>query len=373
MVTAEQSAAAWSALQSAKERSQTASPVERDLISALMHRHASAYEPERRHLDEAYADAMRELWLKYPHDADIGALFAESLMDLWPWSLWTPEGNMAEDTAEVVATLEKVLGIDANHPMALHLYVHALEASPNPERAALAAERLRNLQPALGHMVHMPSHIDVRLGNWQRAIEANERAIAADAAYRAVVPDQNFFRIYMAHNHHMLAFAAMMQGQNKRATDAINQMLQEIPAEWLEKNAMFVDGMFAMPYEMHLRFGRWDEMLSEPEPIDKLPLARTFRHFARGVSYAAKKQTKEARMEQVVFRNLKVAVPEEAMFAMNPAAKVFAVAEAMLEGEILYREGKSMKLSVLSAKQSNLRNSYVTSNRQIGSSQFDTF
>jgi tetratricopeptide (TPR) repeat protein len=236
--------------------------------------------------------------------------------------------------------LETVLGLQPDHPLALHLYIHAVEASPTPARAALAAERLRDLQPGLGHLVHMPSHIDVRLGHWQRAIEANEKAICADAVYRARSPEQDFFRLYMAHNHHMLAFAAMMQGQNQRATCAIKQMLSEIPDSWLEKNALLVDGLYSMPFEMHIRFGRWDAILNEPEPPEVLPIARALRRFARGVAYAAKKQVAEARAEQRAFQDAKSAIPEEAMFVMNPANNVLAIAEAMLEGEILYREGK---------------------------------
>jgi tetratricopeptide (TPR) repeat protein len=189
-------------------------------------------------------------------------------------------------------------------------------------------------------MVHMPSHIDVRLGQWQQAIAANEKATAAETAYRDRSPQQDFYRIYMAHNHHMLAFAAMMQGESARSTRVIRQMLAEIPDKWRKANAPFVDGMFSMPYELHLRFGRWDEMLAEPEPGEHFPITGTMRHFARGVAYAAKKDVHEARAEQQVFRAAKDALPEEAMFVQNPAAAVFAVADKVLEGEILYREGK---------------------------------
>jgi tetratricopeptide (TPR) repeat protein len=314
--------------------------VEQALIAALESRYANPQPDDRRPLDVAYAAAMRGVWKRYPQDADVGALFAESLMDLWPWDLWTGNGQMREDTAEILQTLERVLALNPQHPLALHLYVHALEASPHPERAALAAATLRDLQPGLGHMVHMPSHIDVRLGNWQQAIEANEKAIAADAKYRALSPEQDFFRTYMAHNHHMLAFAAMMQGQNKVATDAINQMLQEIPEAWREKNAAMVDGMFSMPYEMHIRFGRWNEILAEPEPPESLPITRAFRHYARGVAFAAMNQAGEARREQARFRELVALIPEQAMFVMNPASRVFQVADSMLEGEILYRESQ---------------------------------
>lgn len=330
---------AMAALATAKTLAAQGTPLEQDLIAALATRYAIPAPEDRQPLDLAYAEAMRAVWQKYPHQADVGALFAESLMDLWPWNLWSPTGEPRADTAEVLATLEAVLKLNPQHPLALHLYVHAMEASPTPEKAAVAANTLRTLQPGLGHIVHMPSHIDVRLGDWQQAIEANEKAIAADARYRALSPDQDFYRIYMAHNHHMLAFAAMMLGQSQRATAAIQQMLDEMPASWLENNAPFVDGMFSMPYELHLRFGRWEAMLNEPEPHEHFPITRTLRHYGRGVAYAALKDVDAARAEQQRFLAAKAALPAEAMFVQNSAADVLAIAEQVLEGEILYRAG----------------------------------
>jgi len=332
--------AAWKALSRARELAPQASPVEKALIDALGNRYANPQPEDRMPLDEAYAAAMRKVWEQYPGDADIGALFAESMMDLRPWDLWTHDGKPQPGTDEVLKTLETVIERSPRHPLALHLYIHAVEASPHPEKAAVAADRLRDLQPALGHMVHMPSHIDVRLGHWQRAVDANEKAIVADSAYRQRVPEQGFFRFYMAHNHHMLAFAAMMQGREKRSTLAIRQMIDEIPADWLKENAALADGISSMPYEMHLRFGRWDAMLAEPEPPDYLPIARTLRHFARGVAFAAKDQVSEAKNEQREFLAARAKVPEDAVFVLNTAAAVFDIAEKMLEGEILYREGK---------------------------------
>lgn len=332
--------AAWEALEQAQKLSASATPVERKLIAALSKRYANPQPEDRRPLDEAYAEAMRKVWEQYPEDADIGALFAEALMDLQPWNQWTLEGAANAGTQEVLQTLEQVLKLDPRHPLALHLYVHAVEASPFPEKAVAAADRLRDLQPGLGHMVHMPSHIDVRLGKWQQAIEANEKAIAADANYRKAQPEQDFYRNYMAHNYHMLAFAAMMQGQRARSTQAIRTMLAEMPADWKQQNAMFVDGMHAMPYELALRFGQWDHLLAEPEPAEHFPVARAVRLYARGVAFAAKQQVAEARAEQGKFRAAKNALPTEAMFVLNTAADVLAIADRMLEGEILYREGK---------------------------------
>ena len=340
LVNPDDAEAASQALTAARAAMSRATPVEQALIQAQSVRFQIPPPEDRRPLDVAYAEAMRQVWQQYPQDADVGALFAESLMDLWPWNLWSVAGEPQADTAEVVATLETVLARSPQHPLALHLYIHTMEASPYPEKAREAADWLRTLQPGLGHMVHMPSHIDVRLGHWQAAIEANELAIVADARYRERVPDQDFYRLYMAHNHHMLAFAAMMQGQQGRATAAIQQMLAEMPEPWVEQNAPFVDAVFAMPYELHLRFGRWEAMLAEPEPRANFPIARTVRRYARGVAYAAQGRLTEARVEQQAFREAKSALPKEAMFVQNSAELVLGIADKMLAGEILYREGQ---------------------------------
>jgi tetratricopeptide (TPR) repeat protein len=189
----------------------------------------------------------------------------------------------------------------------------------------------------------MPSHIDLRLGQWQKAVEANERAIATDAEYRKKAPQQDFFRIYMAHNRHMLAFAAMMQGESKRALDAVRAMLVEIPEDWLAKegNAAIVDGYYAMPIEVLVRFGRWEDVLKEPEPAERFPVARAMHHAARGVAHAALGKPAAAREDQTAFRTAVSRVPKEAMFGNNKAADILAVAEALLEGETLVAEGKA--------------------------------
>ena len=216
LVPPERAKAAWSALARAREHAKGGTEIEQALIEALTRRYADPQPEDRRPLDEAYAAAMREVYKRFPKDADVGAIFAESLMDLRPWDLWSADGKPRPETPEVVETLEAVLKHSPDHPLALHLYIHAVEASPEPGKSAAAADRLRKLAPGLGHLVHMPSHIDLRLGQWQKAVEANERAIQADTDYRKKAPQQDFFRIYMAHNRHMLAFAAMMQGESRR-------------------------------------------------------------------------------------------------------------------------------------------------------------
>src|ERR1051325_7612857 len=184
---------AWKELQLAQAYPSQISPVERDLVEALSHRYANPQPEDRAALDQAYADAMRKVWQAHRDDPEAGVLFAEAMMDLRPWNQWTPEGEPNPGTDEVLATLDAVLKLSPKHPFANHLYIHAVEASPHPERATAAADRLRGLQPGLAHNVHMPSHIDIRTGHWQRAIETNEKAVAAAARYHTIAgPPKGF-------------------------------------------------------------------------------------------------------------------------------------------------------------------------------------
>jgi tetratricopeptide (TPR) repeat protein len=338
----EKAKAAWKALESARAKAKAESEANRALVEALASRYADPLPKETRPLEEAYAKAMKAVWGKFPKDADIGALYAESLMNLRPWDLWTIDGKPQPETPEILKALQAVVELDPKHPLANHLYIHACEASPHPEKADAAADRLRDLQPALGHMVHMPSHIDVRRGRWQAAIEANERAITADRNYAKTVPEQGFYRMYMAHNHHMLAFAAMMQGESKRALTAVRAMLADVPKDWvaLPENAAIADGFVAAPLEVMKRFGQWDEILKEPAPPEIFPIARAMRHHVRAIAYAAKGETAKAREEQKAFREAAQKPAKDATFGNNKATDLFAVGEDMLEGEILVREGK---------------------------------
>jgi tetratricopeptide (TPR) repeat protein len=333
--------AAWKALIRARELAAKATPVERKLIEALTGRYVQPQPTDRKPLDEAYAEAMRKVWEAHPDDADIGALTAEALMDLRPWDQWTLDGKPQPGTDDVLRTLDAVLTRSPQHPLALHLLIHAVEASSHPERGDAAADRLRDLEPGLGHLVHMSSHIDVRRGRWQQAIIANQKAIAADKAYRQTVPNQGFYRVYMAHNHHMLAYAAMMQGKSKQATETIQEMLAGMPEDFIKQSAPMIDGFFALPYEMHMRFGRWDAMLAEPKPRDCFPITTALWRFSRSVALAAKNHLDKARAEQSAFLAAVKAVPKDAISGKNAAHDILGVADKMLAGEILYREGKS--------------------------------
>jgi len=319
----------------------TARKADQALIRATMVRYRVPQPKDRGPLNVAFAKAMRKVWAKFPNDDDVGAIFAESMMDLRPWDLWRPDGQPQPGTPEVVRALERVIFLNKNNPLGLHLYIHAVEASRQPEKARWAADRLRELQPGLGHNVHMPSHIDVRLGDWKKAIISNEKAILADNAYRAKRPDQFVYRVYMAHNGHMLALAAMMTGQGEKATEAIDNMCAAMPEDFKKAAAPIVDGFFAMPFEVRKRFGKWDDVLALPALPDYFPLSNTLRHEARAVAYAAKGMTQEARAEQAMFYQARKKIAPEAGFGNNKAWDIIRVATGLMNGEILLAEGKS--------------------------------
>ena len=333
---------AWKELQLAQQNAGKASPVEQALIEALSHRYANPQPEDRKPLDQAYADAMREVWKTYPNDPDVGALFAEAMMDLRPWDQWTLEGQPNPGTDEILATLDAVLKLNPKHPFANHLYIHAVEASPHPERADAAANRLRNLQPGLAHNVHMPSHIDIRRGRWQQAIETNVKAVDADQRYRKIMgPPTGLLPMYAAHNRHMLAYAAMMTGQRELAMKHVRAMVAEFPAAFAEENPTIEDGYVAVPLEVLVRFGRWDEILAEPANYpENMLFSRAFHHAARATAFAARGDTASARKEQALFLERTKVVPKETQLGNNMAGPVLSLAAHMVEGEILVAEGK---------------------------------
>jgi tetratricopeptide (TPR) repeat protein len=333
---------AWKELQLAQQSAGKASLVEQALIEALGHRYTNPQPEDRKPLDQAYADAMREVWKTYPNDQDVGALFAEAMMDLRPWDQWTLEGQPNPGTDEILATLDAVLKLNPKHPFANHLYIHAVEASPHPERADAAANRLRNLQPGLAHNVHMPSHVDIRRGRWQQAIETNVKAVAADRAFRKIMgPPTGLLPVYVAHNRHMLAFAAMMTGQRELAMKHVRAMVAEIPAAFAKENPTIADGYVAVPLEVLVRFGRWNEILTEPANYpENMLFSRAFHHAARATAYAAKGDTNNARKEQDLFLEGAKVVPKETQLGNNMAGPILSLATHMVEGEILVAERK---------------------------------
>lgn len=340
--------AAWDALTQARAHAGRATPLEQALIGALGARYADPAKGPvpmdpvgRAPLDAAYAEAMGGVHRAFPGLVDVEVLYAEALMDLRPWDLWSLDGQPRPETPRILELLESALRRDPSHPGANHYFIHAVEASPFPERASAAAERLRTLAPDSGHLVHMPAHIDVRMGRWNLAADQNAAAESVHAAYLRRSPRQGFYRSYMFHNTHFRAFACMMAGRKAEAIEAARGMNEGIPAEFYADFATVVDAYAAIEVEALLRFGEWDALLSMPRPRADLPICRAMWRFTRAAALAAKGECAAARVEQRLFREDVAAVPVGAMMAINPAEKVLRIADTMLEGEILFREGRA--------------------------------
>ena len=334
------SLAAYEAAQRALECIERGTPVEQSLVRAVAERYAFPVPAERKHLDQAYADAMERAWRRHPGDADVGALFAESLMNLQPWDLWTHAGEPKGRTLEIVAVLERTLELDPAHPGANHFYIHTVEASRSPERAVAAADRLVDLVPGAGHLVHMPSHVFVRVGRYGDAADANERAIAADLAYFEKAPPPDFYSIYFLHNVHFLAYAAMMEARPTRALEAAASIERDVPADFLRDYVQYADGLVSTGLHVQIRFGMWEEILAVPEPNEWQFLSRAMRHYARGVALSALGRTEEASAELARFDEIAARVPEHWMVGNNPSGEVLPIARGMLVGELRFREGQ---------------------------------
>jgi tetratricopeptide (TPR) repeat protein len=315
------------------------SGVERDLIEALSQRYVWPAPEDRTEHNQAYADAMREVWAKNPKDADVGALFAEAQMDLRPWDLWLPDGTPQPGALEIAALLEEVLDLAPMHPGANHFYIHTVEASLHPEKAVPSADRLRDLVPGAGHLVHMPGHIDIRLGHYDSAIKANQKGIAADLAYVEATGRGGFYTLYRAHNYHFLAYAAMFDGRRELAMSAARDMIDQIPLELVRLYPDFLDAFLSVPVHVMVRFGMWEEILEEPEPPADLFGSVAFWHYGRTVALSSLGRVEEAAGEWEALQQAAAEVPESRLWGNNPLNDVLKIGLLMAEGEYEYRRG----------------------------------
>jgi len=339
-MTEKRSTAAWAALQKALEHIDKTTPAERALIEALTRRYADPWPEDRSELEQAYADAMAEVWATYPEDSDVGTLYAEALMVRTPWKLYTEDGEPKPDTGLIVDTLQRAMELDPSNPGAKHLYIHAVEPSKDPDRGLVAADTLSELVPNAGHLLHMPSHIYVKTGRWEQAITQNQKAVRADAAYRERSPDQGLQYLYMVHNAHMLAYAAMMSGREQQALEAANAMWETVPEEALEEVGPLFDKWMCSVYDVQKRFGRWDAILDGDPPPAFLPITTATWRAHRAVAYAAKKDFDNARRELEEFRKVKDALPEDTKWGRDSALKVLMVSDYFIQGEIALQQGE---------------------------------
>jgi hypothetical protein len=331
--------AAYEALQKALALESRASPAERAYIDALSKRYSANSEADLEPLQVAYKDAMKELVRRYPNDVDAAVLYAEALMDLNPWKFWAPDGIPAEGTAEIVATLERVLARAPAHIGANHYYIHAVEASRHPEKALPSAKRLETLAPSAGHLVHMPAHIYIRTGRYLEAARANVAAARADERQTRSGKDTFYMIGYYGHNLHFLAIANAFAGNSRDALVAAKKLydveaprIREVPP---------VDGFLYTPALLLVEFGRWDDILALPEPAFEAPLTGALWHFARTLAFAGKGQAAEAQAERAKFLEAAGTVPKTAELGNNTAGGVLAVARPYLDGRLALIAGNN--------------------------------
>jgi tetratricopeptide (TPR) repeat protein len=328
--------AAYEAVQKALLLAPGSTKRERDYIQALSKRYSSDPKVDLRNLDSEYANAMRELSKRYPDDLDAATLYAESLMDLHPWKLWSLDGRPTEGTEEILAVLEQVLRRDPNHIGANHYYIHATEASPHAEWALASAQRLETLAPAAGHLVHMPAHTYMRVGDYVAAAHSNAAGADADRVYlrESGTTGSMYDMMYFCHNLHFLAASYSMAGDFRRAKEAADELAAHVAPMLRE---MPIAEMYA-PYPIFVlvRFHRWDEVLKVPAPHPSLTMTTAFWHFARGAAFAAKSQIEMAEAERKTLEAAYRDTPADLEFSMfsNKARTFLELAANILDARI---------------------------------------
>jgi tetratricopeptide (TPR) repeat protein len=330
---------AFSAIQKAVALKDTVSEAERDYIEALAVRYNGDPSTPREPMDEAYGNAMRDLHAKYPEDDDAASLFAESLMNTMPWDYWVDPDNPKPLTVEVLGALETVLERSPEHPLAIHLYIHAVEASSQPERAEGPADNLADLVPGAGHLVHMPSHIYWRVGRYADASEANVKAASVDEAYIAACNAQGFYpAAYYPHNIHFLWAASSMEGRSAVSIEAARKVAANVRLEMISEFPG-VEFFNTIPLLALTQFGRWDDVLAEPQPPANLEYSNAIWHYVRATAFAQKGDIKAANAEYAKFGPLRDETDVVFLDSIYyPATMLLTIADALMKGEIAMAE-----------------------------------
>lgn len=328
--------------------------IERALIGALSKRYpASPGEEDFGPWNDAYADAMREVYRAHGDDLDVCALFAEAIMNRTPWQLWdlvTGEPAEGADTLEAMEVLETAFRKletkgARRHPGLLHMYIHLMEMSPHPERALKAGDTLVDLIPDAGHLVHMPTHVDVLCGHYHNVVARNSAAIVADRKFLERAGHMNFYSAYRCHNYHFKVYGAMFLGQYAPAMEAAEEMIETLPAELLETGsppmADWLEGFVPIKQHVLIRFGKWQEIVDQPLPEDRdlYCVTTAMMRYARAVAFASMNDMEAAEAEREAFLAARDRVPESRMLFNNTCLDILAVAEAMMTGEVEYRRG----------------------------------
>jgi tetratricopeptide (TPR) repeat protein len=337
--TPEDEKAPYEAIQKAQELAATAPEVERAYVNALARRFTNESKRDYDKLARDYAAGMRDLSRQYPDDPDAGTLYAESLMDQHAWALWTNDGKAVENTLEIVSVLEAVLRRWPDHVGANHYYIHALEMAPDPERALPSAHRLETLVPGAGHLVHMPSHIYMRTGDYAAAVKSNQDAIAVDKKMLAR-PGAGVYMVYRSHNVHFLTAAAMMDGEYDVALDAAKDL--ETRANAMVADLPMAESFLPWHYFVLLRFARWDDILAIPVVTEKTNAMAFFSHYAHAVAFAAKGKIAEAQAERASIEDVYKKIPPASSMGMsyNNWQALHEVADHTLAARIAAARGK---------------------------------
>jgi tetratricopeptide (TPR) repeat protein len=326
---------AHEAIQKAVDLSANVSASERDYILATAKRFPAAG-ADRRKAAEEYRDAMRGLMNKFPDDLDAATLFAEAGMNLHPWSLWMQDGTPRQGTDEIVTTLESVIKRDPNHMGAVHYYIHAVEASRSPERALAGANRLADLAPNAGHLVHMPAHVYIRTGDYELAALTNEKAAAVDRAYIQLSGAQGIYpMMYYSHNLHFIACVASMSGNYAEAKKAADMLATHVGP--LVKDMPPLEAFMTIPLAVNVRFQKWDDIMKMPQPSADMKVTIAYWHFARGMALAGTGKVSDAETEYKTLAAVRDATPQDAIFSMpfnNRTKDILAIASNVLGAKI---------------------------------------
>jgi tetratricopeptide (TPR) repeat protein len=328
---------AWNASQVALSLAAGAGPRDRALIEAQATRYVADSTVDRAVLDSAYVDKMRIVFHRFPDDLDVRALFAESMLDLRPWDQWGKDGTPQPGTREVVAVLEAGLARSLEHPGLCHYYIHAIEASPTPEKAMPCAQRLPRLMPGAGHLVHMPAHIAMRMGDYLQAVRHNQHAVHSDDTYLEGSHAESIYGlVYYTHNWHFLSVAAAMAGMEATATEAARKTAGAFPLD-LARKYPHLEFWLPMPYFALLRFERWEEILAEPAPPADLRYATAMWHFARGMAQAMTGQSDLAEADADSVAEVRGTAPAMEAAGLPEAALLLGLAEETLRGTLAAR------------------------------------
>lgn len=336
--------AAWEALQTAESKAEGASKLERDLIRALSSRYSNNWEADITVLNQAYLEAMAEVREKYPENADVQTLYAAAAMNTMPWDYWDVNGNPSPETPEAKKALEKAISLQPEHPGAHHYYIHMVEL-PYPDAGVPSAEILGELMPAAGHLVHMPSHIFMRVGRYKDAVEINKIAIEADEDYISQCYSQGLYPLgYYPHNIHFLWSSASMIGESNTAIMAAKKTAEKVPSgEMVE--LPFLQDFAATPLLAYVRFGKWNDILTYPAPAPEIRHLNLIRHYARGLAFIRKNNPTEAREELDALTNILKDPETENLMATahNTSDRIARVAYEIVAGELAYLEGQEEK------------------------------